>query len=364
MIEVNRRGEVWVFAEQERGVLSEVPLELLGKGRELADTLKVPLAAVLLTGGNGEVLATRLGQYGADKVYLVEDDLLGQYQTATYARVIHELVQANAPQVVLYGATTLGRDLAPTVASALKCGLTADCTDLQIGDHTPPGGKDLHKNLLLQIRPAFGGSIIATIVNYERWPQMATVREGVMVMPQPDGRRRAAVVRLPASFNGFRPPLRILESERREKKVNLKAARVIVAGGAGVGTREDFRLIWELANCLGGAVGATRAAIDLGFVDKDHQVGQTGTTVRPALYIACGISGAVQHRAGMEESAKIVAINTDRSAPIFSVAHYGIVGDLRVVIPRLIRAIRGGARIDGLAEPLQSPGTPPLEIRG
>lgn len=364
MIEVNRRGEVWVFAEQERGVLSDVPLELLGKGRELADTLNVPLAAVLLTAGNGEVLATRLGQYGADKVYLVEDNLLGQYQTGTYARVIHELVQANAPQVVLYGATTLGRDLAPTVASALKCGLTADCTDLQIGDHTPPGGKELHKNLLLQIRPAFGGSIIATIVNYERWPQMATVREGVMVMPQPDGQRRAAVVRLPASFNGFRPPLRILESERREKKVNLKAARVIVAGGAGVGTRENFRLIWELANCLGGAVGATRAAIDLGLVDKDHQVGQTGTTVRPALYIACGISGAVQHRAGMEESAKILAINTDRSAPIFSVAHYGIVGDLRVVIPRLIRAIRGGSRVDGLAEPLEKPGTPPLEIRG
>jgi electron transfer flavoprotein alpha subunit len=359
MVGVNRRGEVWVFAEQEGGVLSEVPMELLGKGRELADTLGVPLAAVLLAAGSGEEMATRLGQYGADKVYLVEDDLLGQYQTAAYARVICELVQANAPQVVLYGATTLGRDLAPTVASALKCGLTADCTDLQIGDHTPPGSKELHRKLLLQIRPAFGGSIIATIVNYERWPQMATVREGVMVMPQPDGRRRVAVVRYPASFNGFRPPLRILESERREKKVNLKAARVIVAGGAGVGTRDNFRLIWELANCLGGAVGASRAAIDLGFVDKDHQVGQTGTTVRPALYIACGISGAVQHRAGMEEASKILAINTDRSAPIFSVAHYGIVGDLNVVIPRLIRAIRGGARIESLAEPLGRPGAPP-----
>jgi electron transfer flavoprotein alpha subunit len=355
MIGVNRRGEVWVFAEQEKGTLSEVPLELLGRGRELADTLNVPLAALLLTAGDGEEMATRLGQYGADRIYLVEDDLLGQYQTATYARVICQLVQANAPQVVLYGATTLGRDLAPTVASALKCGLTADCTDLQIGDHTPPGSKELQRNLLLQIRPAFGGSIIATIVNYDRWPQMATVREGVMVMPRPDGRRQATLVRLPASFNGFRPPLRILESERREKKVNLKAARVIVAGGAGVGTRESFRLIWELANCLGGAVGASRAAIDLGFVEKDHQVGQTGTTVRPALYIACGISGAVQHRAGMEEAAKILAINTDRSAPIFAVAHYGIVGDLTVVIPRLIRAIRGGARIEGMARPLEKP---------
>jgi electron transfer flavoprotein alpha subunit len=363
MIEVNRRGEVWVFAEQERGALSEVPLELLGKGRELSDTLKVPLAAVLLTAGDGEGMATRLGQFGADKVYLVEHDLLRQYQTSTYARVICELAQAHAPQIVLYGATAMGRDLAPTVASALKCGLTADCTDLQVGDHAPPGGKDLHRNLLLQIRPAFGGSIIATIVNYDRWPQMATVREGVMVMPQPDGRRRASLVRHTASFNGFTPPLRVLEAERREKTVNLKAARVIVAGGAGVGTREDFRLIWELANCLGGAVGATRAAIDLGFVDKDHQVGQTGTTVRPALYVACGISGAVQHRAGMDESARILAINTDRSAPIFSVAHYGIVGDLRVVVPRLIRAIRGGARIEGLAEPLEGPGAPAREAR-
>jgi len=364
MIEVNRIGEVWVFAEQEKGTLSEVPLELLGKGRELAETLGVPLAAVLLTAGDGEEMATRLGQYGADKVYLVEHDLLRQYQTSTYARVIRELVQTHAPQVVLYGATAMGRDLAPTVASSLRCGLTADCTDLQIGDHTPPGSKELHRNLLLQIRPAFGGSIIATIVNYDGWPQMATVREGVMVMPQPDGQRRATLVRHAESFSGFRAPLRILESERREKKVNLKAARVIVAGGAGVGTRESFRLVWELANCLGGAVGASRAAIDLGFVDKDHQVGQTGTTVRPALYVACGISGAVQHRAGMEESAKILAINIDRSAPIFSVAHYGIVGDLRVVIPRLVRTIRSGARIEGLAEPLEGPGTPPREARG
>jgi electron transfer flavoprotein alpha subunit len=355
MIEVNRRGEVWVFVEQEGGALAEVSLELLGKGRELADTLGVPLGAVLLTVTDGETTATRLGQYGADKIYLVEHDLLRHYQTAAYARAVCELVTAWSPQVVLYGATALGRDLAPTVASALRCGLTADCTDLQIGDHTPPGSKELQKNLLLQIRPAFGGSIIATIVNYDRWPQMATVREGVMVMPQPDGRRRAVLVRHAAAFDGFRPPLAILESERRPKKVNLKAARVIVAGGAGVGDKASFRLIWELANCLGGAVGASRAAIDLGFVDKDHQVGQTGTTVRPALYIACGISGAVQHRAGMEESAKILAINTDPSAPIFAVAHYGIVGDLRVVIPKLIRAVRSGAKAEELGEPLAPP---------
>jgi electron transfer flavoprotein alpha subunit len=360
----NRQGEVWVFAEHEGGRLSDVPLELLGKGRELADVLMVPLAATVLTDGNGEELATRLGQYGADRVHLVEHDVLRQYQAATYARVLCELVRAHRPQIVLYGATSLGRDLAPTVASALKCGLTADCTDLRIGDHTPPGSGEVQRNLLLQIRPAFGGSIIATIVNYDRWPQMATVREGVMVMPQPDGQRRAEVIRHAVSFGGFQPPLRIINSLRTEKKVNLKGARVIVAGGAGVGTKENFRLIWELANCLGGAVGATRAAVDLGLVDKDHQVGQTGTTVRPALYVACGISGAVQHRAGMEESAKILAINIDREAPIFSVAHYGIVGDLRVVIPRLIRAIRGGAKIGELAEPAGRPATQQEAVDG
>jgi electron transfer flavoprotein alpha subunit len=231
----------------------------------------------------------------------------------------------------------------------MKCGLTADCTDLQIGDHTPPGTTDLHKNLLLQIRPAFGGNIIATIVNYDRWPQMATVREGVMPMTEPQPQRKGAVVDCRLNLNGLTLPLEILQSERRQKKVNLKAARVIVAGGAGVGSRDSFKLLWDLANCLGAAVGGSRAAVDLGYIDHDHQVGQTGTTVRPALYIAVGISGAVQHRAGMQESAKILAINSDREAPIFGVAHYGIVGDMNVVIPKLIKAIRGGAKIEKLA---------------
>jgi electron transfer flavoprotein alpha subunit len=356
MIEVNRQGEIWIFAEQEGGNLSDVPLELLGKGRELAQQLHVPLAAVLLVGASGgsggsggEELARKLGAYGADKVYLVEHDLLRQYQTATYRKVICDLVEKFKPQVMLYGATPMGRDLAPTVASAMRCGLTADCTDLQIGDHTPPGSSDVHKNLLLQIRPAFGGSIIATIVNYDRWPQMATVREGVMIMPAPDANHQSQIVRVPAGLAGFKAPLKVLESHHTPKTVNLKAARVIVAGGAGVGTKANFKLIWELANCLGGAVGASRAAVDLGFIGKDHQVGQTGTAVRPALYIACGISGTVQHRAGMEESAKIVAINVDRNAPIFAVAHYGIVGDLKVVIPKLIRAVRSGAKVEALA---------------
>ncbi|MFA6134603.1 MAG: electron transfer flavoprotein subunit alpha/FixB family protein [Phycisphaerae bacterium] len=349
MMRVNRKGEIWVFAEQESGRLSDVPLELMSKGRELADLLGVPLAAVLL-GHKVAPLAESLIAHGADKVYLVEDERLAHYQAKGYTQIICQLVEQQQPQVCLYGATAIGRDLAPTVASALKCGLTADCTDLQIGDHTPVGSSDVHKNLLLQIRPAFGGNIIATIVNYDRWPQMATVREGVMVMPKADPSRKGQVVKVAGNLNGLALPLTILETHRAAKKVNLKAARIIVAGGAGVGSRDNFRLVWDLANCLGAAVGGSRAAVDLGLVEHDHQVGQTGTTVRPALYVACGISGAVQHRAGMQDSAKILAINNDPTAPIFSVAHYGIVGDLNQVIPMLIKAIRGGEHILKAAE--------------
>jgi len=348
MIEVNRDGEVWVFAEQEDGKLSDVPLELLSKGRELADKLSVPLATVLL-GSDVEALSQTLMAHGADKVYLVDHPLLAHYQAAGYGKVVCELIEQHKPQIVLYGATPLGRDLAPTVASAIKCGLTADCTDLQIGDHKQPGTETTHENLLLQIRPAFGGNIIATIVNYDRWPQMATVREGVMPMGEADESHTGQVVACGAELDGFELPLEIIETHRRRKAVNLKAARVIVTGGAGVGSRENFQVIWDLAACLGAAVGGSRAAVDLGYVDHDHQVGQTGTTVRPALYVACGVSGAVQHRAGMEESAKILAINTDPDAPIFSIAHYGVVGDLNVVIPKMIKAIRSGAGLEQAA---------------
>jgi len=344
MIEVNPQGEVWVFAEQEGGKLSDVPLELLGKGRSLAEKLSVPLAAVLV-GKDVKPLADTLIAHGADKVYLVEDDRLEQYQTRSYSKVLCNLIEQYKPQIVMYGATPLGRDLAPTVASAMKCGLTADCTDLQIGDHVEPITKHLYKNLLFQIRPAFGGNIIATIVNYDRWPQMATVREGVMPMPAPDESRKGEIIECKADLDGLVLPLRILETHRRERKVNLKAARIIVAGGAGVGSKENFKLIWDLAECLGAAVGGSRAAVDLGYIEPDHQIGQTGTTVRPALYIACGISGAVQHRAGMAESGKIIAINIDRDAPIFSIAHYGIVGDLNDVIPKMIKAIRTRAGV-------------------
>jgi len=339
MSRVNPKGEVWVFAEQEEGRLHEVSLELLSKGRQIADRLGVPLASCLLGQNLGQLPQTLI-EHGADKVYAADDKLLAQYQATSYAKVIAGLVEDRVPQIVVFGATAVGRDLAPRVASTLKAGLTADCTDLEIGDHVEPASKQEYKNLLLQVRPAFGGNIIATIVNPERWPQMATVREGVMVMPEVQKGRKGEVVKVPVKLTALDLPLEILERHRAAKKVDLKKARVIVAGGAGVGSKENFRLIWDLANALGAAAGASRAAVDNGWIDKDHQVGQTGTTVRPALYIAVGISGAVQHRAGMTESAKILAINSDPQAPIFSVAHYGIVGDMNEVIPKLIQAIK------------------------
>lgn len=348
MIEINREGEVWVFAEQENGVLSDVPLELLSKARELADKLNVSLAAVLL-GDGVSALADSLIAHGADRVYLVEDKKLAHYQNSPFKQVFCDLVKAHRPQICLFGATPIGRDLAPTVASTMWCGLTADCTDLQIGDFIDHETKLNHENMLLQITPAFGGNIIATIVNPDRWPQMATVREGVMQMVEPDQSRKGEIITCQADLSGSELPLEIIETHRRKKKVNIKAARIIVAGGAGVGSKDNFKLIWELSHVLGAAVGGSRAAVDLGFIDHDHQIGQTGTTVRPALYIACGLSGAIQHRIGMEESAKILAINNDPEAPIFSIAHFGIVGNLNDVIPKLIKAIRGGANIESAA---------------
>ena len=339
MIEVNRKGEVWVFAEQEDGELHDIALELCAKARELADRVGVKMAAVL-PGHNVRELTAKLIAHGADKVYIVEDRQLEHYQTQPYARVIYTLIERHKPQIVIYGATVLGRDLAPRVASAIKAGLTADCTDLDIADVEDYAAGLTHKNLLLQIRPAFGGNIIATIVNPRRWPQMATVREGVMSMGVPDPRRQGEVVEEQIRFEEQDFAVRLIERHREPRKVNLKGARTIVAGGGGVGSKEAFDALRGLAGAIGGAVGASRAAVDSGYIGKEHQVGQTGTTVRPALYIAAGISGAVQHRAGMEESAKIVAINDDPEAPIFSIAHYGIVGNLHQVIPMMIRAIK------------------------
>ncbi len=346
----NTKGEVWVFAEQEDGKLSDVPRELLGKGRELADRLGVRLGAVLM-GADVSGLAKELFEAGADVVHLVEDAALKVFRGQPYRKAFVELIQKVEPQIVIFGATHMGRDLAPAVASELKCGLTADCTDLQIGDYidrkaapgAQPGDACAAKpvpDVLLQIRPAFGGNIIATIVNPYNWPQMATVREGVMKPLDPQPGRTGELVKHAFGAMDEEFPVEVLEIIRRQSSVNLKGSRIIVAGGAGVGSKENFEQLHKLAEALGGAVGASRAAVDLGYCEHERQIGQTGVTVRPALFISCGISGAVQHLAGMQDAAKIIAINTDPEAPIFKVAHYGIVGDLNVVIPRMIKAIK------------------------
>ena len=333
------KNGVMIFVEQDGGKAADVSLELVCKGRELADRLKVGLSAVVL-GEKLSRLADLLGAHGCDEVHVAEDPRLAHYRTLPYSRVVADVIRKAAPQIVLFGASPVGRDLAPRIASELKAGLTADCTDLQIGDHAEPGGGKTYKDLLYQIRPAFGGNIIATIVCPETRPQMATVREGVMKMTPPNPARKGKILPVQAALREEDLVLEVLHRERKEKSVNLRAANIVVAGGAGVGSKENFKLIADLAHTLGGVVGASRSAVDSGFIGKDHQVGQTGTTVRPKLYIACGISGAVQHRAGMQESAKIIAINSDKDAPIFDVAHYGIVGDLNVVIPMLIKAYR------------------------
>jgi len=333
-------GEVWVFAEQNEGRLSEVPLELLSKARELAETLGSTVGAVLL-GHEISDLTQSLVAHGADKIYLADHPNLGHYATLPYARVVSDAVRGYKPEIVIYGATHVGRDLAPRIASMLRTGLTADCTDLQIGEFYDKVKDVSYDKVLYQIRPAFGGNIIATIVSPEHRPQMATVREGVMKMAPPDPNRIGELVQLDVSIPVEELVVEVVERVGHDRAVDLKSARVIVSGGAGVGSAEGFNLIRELAETLGGEVGASRAAVDAGFIEKGHQVGQTGTTVRPKLYIACGISGQVQHRAGMQESAKIIAINTDPEAPIFSIADYAIVGDLREIVPILIKAYRG-----------------------
>jgi len=332
-------SEVWVYAEQHNGKLHDVSLELVSRGRGLADDLGTQLSAVLL-GSDVTPLAQRLIAQGCQKVYVANDSALQTYTTLPYTRTIVSLAEKHKPQIILFGASHLGRDLAPRVASQLKTGLTADCTDLRIGSYVDPKTKEEKHNLLQQIRPAFGGNIIATIVSPNHRPQMATVREGVMKLSEPDSTRKGEIISVPVDLDGTDMILEIIEQHTTPKTVDLKGARIIVAGGFGVGSKDTFELVRQLAGTLGGEVGASRAAVDAGFISRDHQVGQTGTTVRPKLYIACGISGAIQHQAGMAESGTIVAINSDPQAPIFSVAHYGIVGDLNEVIPTLIKAYK------------------------
>ncbi len=335
-----KKNNVMVFVQQDDGTVADVSIELLCKARELADRLGVGVEGALL-GKDLRSQAEKLLPYGVDRINWISHDKLAHYTPLPYTKFMVELIKDREPQIVLYGATTTGRDLGPRIASALKVGLTADCTDLQIGDHELSG--TVYKDILYQIRPAFGGNIIATIVSPEKKPQMATVREGVMKLtPQRPG-YQGEIVEIKAEVGPELLQSEVLECVKEARTVNLKGAQIIVAGGIGATTKENFDLIVQLAHALGAEVGASRAAVDAGLVDKAHQVGQTGTTVRPKLYIACGISGSIQHRAGMAESSRIIAINSDPHAPIFQIAHYGIVGDLKEVLPAFIKAYKNKA---------------------
>ena len=316
---------LWVFVEHMDGEIAPVTFELLGKGRELADELKTEVAAVLL-GNNVRKLSEELFQYGADKVYLIDDAVLQDYRTFPYAEGIVKLANKYRPEIILIGATTLGRDLSGVIATGLNTGLTADCTELTV---------DAEKRQLFQTRPAFGGNLMATIL-CRNYPQMATVRPRVFKFPDVNP-KKGHIVEEKLGISEAEVPTKVLRREdEKGPGVYLDQTDVIVAGGRGLGSRENFRLVEELADVLGGMVGASRAAVEASWTSIHHQVGQTGQTVRPKLYIACGISGAVQHLVGMQSSDVIVAINNDPQAPIFDVATYRIVGDASEILPVLI----------------------------
>jgi len=332
-------GNVFVFCETENGVVIDLSKELLSSGKKLADKLGVKLEALVL-GYNIKDISGQISKYGVDKIHIAQDERLEPFLTLPYNRIISAVFEEEKPQIVLFGASSVGRDLAPRVASTLQCGLTADCTRLEIGDHFDKKSKTEHKDLLLAIRPAFGGSIMATIVNWDMPPQMATVREGVMKKEVFDENYKSEIVEIDAK-SLIRPEdmiVEIIERHIEESKVNLKESSIIVAGGYGVGSKENFKLLYDLADILGADVGGSRAAVDAGFIEHERQIGQTGVTVRPKLYIACGISGAIQHRAGMDQSAMIISINTDKDAPLNSIADYVIIGDLNEVIPQMIKS--------------------------
>ena len=327
-----------VYCEIEDGHVADVSLELLTKGRKLADRLGVKLQALII-GANLDGVEKQVFPYGADTVYKVDDKRLYPYTSNPHAAVLINLFKEIKPQIALMGATCIGRDLGPRVSSALHSGLTADCTALEIGDHTDPKAKTDYHDLLYQIRPAFGGNIVATIVNPECRPQMATVREGVMKKEVVDPNYTGEVINLdPAKYVSDTDfVVEIIDRQIAKSKINIKNSPIIVAGGYGVGSKENFQLLFDLANTLGGEVGASRAAVDAGFIEHERQIGQTGVTVRPKLYIACGISGQIQHIAGMQESSIIISINNDPNAPINAIADYVITGNMEDIVPKLIK---------------------------
>ena len=327
-----------VYCEFDEGKVADVSLELLTKGRVLADRLGVKLEALVI-GDNLNGIENQVFPYGVDTVYKVQDKRLFPYTSNPHAAVLINLFKEIKPQICLMGATCIGRDLGPRVSSCLHSGLTADCTSLEIGDHTDPKTGKSYTDLLYQIRPAFGGNIVATIVNPDCRPQMATVREGVMKKEIRDVNYKGQVIDLdPAKYvkdEDF--AVEIIDRHIEKSKVNIKGASIIVAGGYGVGSKENFQLLFDLADTLGAEVGASRAAVDAGFIEHDRQIGQTGVTVRPKLYIACGISGQIQHIAGMQESSIIISINNDPDAPINNIADYVIHGNMEDVVPKLIK---------------------------
>ena len=321
---------VYVIAEQRDGKIMKVSYELIGKARELADDLGQEVVAVLM-GSGVEAVAGDLAKAGADKVVVVDDPMLAEYVTEPYTKAVTAVIKAQDPEIVIFGASSIGRDLAPRVSARIHTGLTADCTKLEIDPET---------KLLNMTRPAFGGNIMATIICANHRPQMATVRPGVM-QALADCDKVGTVEKFDVEFTAEDMNVEICEVVKTEKKsVDITEAKILVSGGRGLGGPEGFEPLRELAKVLGGELSSSRAAVDAGWIDRDRQVGQTGKTVRPDLYIACGISGAIQHAAGMEESEFIVAINKEESAPIFNICDLGIVGDLNKIVPKLTEALK------------------------
>ena len=322
---------VWTFAELKDGKLRNISLELIGKGRDLADMLGVKLSAILL-GEDLHDAAHELIGAGADEVLVADDPRLKDYTPDPYVDIISEQVRERKPEVFIFGATFIGRELAPRISVRIGTGITADCTGLNI---------DMEKRLLLQTRPAFGGNVIATIVTPESRPQMATVRPRVMEIPAMDITRKGKIIPIPVTISQKSQRLKITGYVKTSRKgVNIAEANIIVSGGKGLGSGENFKLVEDLAEALGGEVGASRDAVEEGWIASPHQVGQSGKTVRPKLYVACGIAGAIQHVAGMRDSGLILAINKDPEAQIFKVADYGVVADVKEIIPLLVEKLR------------------------
>ncbi|MHA1269444.1 MAG: FAD-binding protein [Candidatus Helarchaeota archaeon] len=329
--DISKFKGVWIIGEHYNSKIQDFVYQLLGKGRELADKLNVNLSVILL-GSNLESQLENLGQYGADEVIYVKSPILKNYYTELYVDILTNLINEKKPEIVLVGATPLGRDFAPRVSKRLNTGLTADCTGLDIDPET--------RHLLLQTRPTFGGNIMATIRTPHSRPQMSTIRPGVFKIPKKIEKiPQVKIIEKEISKNALLTNI-INVIKREKKKINLEDAQIIVAGGRGVGGKENFKIIEELAKELNAEIGGSRVAVELGWIDPERQIGQTGKTVAPRLYIACGISGAIQHKVGILCSDIIVAINKDPNASIFEVAHYGIVGDLHKVIPEIIRELR------------------------